>query len=114
MKKSLLALSLVLLASCAREYLLERPEPETKEEKPLWWVLQKKEAGKTLLEYEDRFYEYEASFEYIRPGANIQRNILYGQCPIEEAEYRVTDKSTGRVVRRERMGQMPCGQCHLR
>lgn len=114
MKKTLLALTLLFLASCAREYVFEEPVKEPKTERPFWWVLQKKENGSRELAYEDKWYRYEATFDYIRPGENIQKNIMYGQCPIEDAEYRVTDLETQQVVRLEHYNQIPCEPCHRR
>lgn len=113
MKKAILAIALLSLASCAREYVFEKPA-EVKQERPLWWVLQKKESGATELEYKDKWYRYEATFDYIRPGEDIQKNILYGQCPIEDAEYKVTDLKTQQVVRLEHYNQIPCDPCHKR
>lgn len=114
MKKAFFALTMLFLASCAREYLFEEPQKELKNEKPLWWVLQKKEPGSTELAFEDKWYSYEARFEYIKPGENILKNFIYGQCPIESAEYKVTDKESHEVVRRESLNQIPCGPCHKR
>lgn len=114
MKKAFFALAILFLASCAREYLFEKPQQELKNEKPLWWVLQKKETGATALEFEDKWYRYEATFDYIKPGEYIQKNIIYGQCPIEDAEYKVTDLKTKQVVRLEHYNQIPCGPCHRR
>lgn len=114
MKKAFLALSIAFLASCAREYLFEEPSEELKNERPLWWVLQKKEPGATELDYEDKWYRYEAEFEYIKPGEDILKNILYGQCPIARAGYKVTDKESNKVVRLEALNQIPCGPCHRR
>ena len=42
------------------------------------------------------------------------KNILYGQCPIARAEYKVTDKESNKVVRLEALNQIPCGPCHRR
>lgn len=114
MKKALVLLAVLLLASCAREYVFEEPVQEAKKEKPLWWVLQKKEKGSSVLEFEDKWYEYEARFHYITPGEDIQKNIIYGQCPIEDAEYKVTDKESRQVVRLEHYNQIPCEPCHKR
>jgi hypothetical protein len=114
MKKVFLSFALLVLASCSREYLLEEPGQEAKNEKPLWWVLQKKETGARRLAYEDKWYSYEAKFEYISPGEDIMKNVIYGQCPIESADYKVTDKENNEVVRQETINQMPCGQCHKR
>ncbi|OGP13777.1 MAG: hypothetical protein A2054_04170 [Deltaproteobacteria bacterium GWA2_55_10] len=104
----------LLLQACDRQYLFERPGEEVKEEKPLWWVLQHKDPYSRNLEYEDKWYSYEAEFRYIRPGEDIFRTPLFAQCPIESARYKVTDKSTGEVVRRETLTQIPCGTCHRR
>ena len=114
MKKAFFALTVIFLASCAREYLFEEPRDEIKNERPLWWVLQKKETGATVLEFEDKWYRYEATFDYIKPGENIQKNIIYGQCPIASAEYKVTDKESHEVVRLEALNQTPCDPCHRR
>lgn len=114
MRKTLCALALLFLASCAREYVFEEPSAEVKKEKPLWWVLQKKESGAAELVYEDRFYKYEVEFDYIRPGEDVLKNAIYGQCPIEDAEYRVTDKETQEVVRLDHINQIPCDPCHRR
>lgn len=114
MKKALLALALVFLASCARDYMFDEPVKEPKKEKPFWWVLQKKDPGASMLEFEDRWYQYEARFDYVRPGENIQRNIMYGQCPIEQADFKVIDKESQQVVRLEHYNQIPCEPCHKR
>lgn len=103
-----------LLQACDRQYLIERPGEAIKEEKPLWWVMQHKDAYSKDLEYEDKWYRYEAEFRYIRPGEDIYRTPLFAQCPVESARYKVTDKSTGEVVRRETLTQIPCGSCHRR
>lgn len=116
MKRALLALALLFLASsCAGKYVFDDPgDKEIKKERPLWWVLRHKQSGATELEYEDKWYEYEAEFDYITPGEDIQKNVIYGQCPIEKAEYKVTDKATQQVVRLEHITQLPCDQCHKR
>jgi hypothetical protein len=114
MKRIALALALVFLSSCAREYVFEEPVREAKKESPFWWVLQKKETGAAELHYEDKWYSYEAEFDYIKPGDEIMRNVIYGQCPIESAEYKVTDKETHEVLRMETFNQIPCDPCHRR
>lgn len=114
MKKAFFAVALVFLASCAREYLFEKPQKEPKNERPLWWVLQKKEPGSAELDYEDEWYSYEAKFEYIKPGEDILKNVIFGQCPIAKAEYKVTDKASQEVVRFETLNQIPCEPCHRR
>lgn len=114
MKKTALAFMLLLLSSCAREYVFEEPGKETKRERPFWWVLQKKEAGAAGLRYEDEWYTYEAEFDYISPGEQIMKNVIYGQCPIRGAEYKVTDKENGEVLRMEAFNQIPCDPCHRR
>lgn len=113
MKRTALGM-LLLLSACSREYLFEEPEREFKKERPLWWVLQQKEAGSSKLLYEDKWYRYEAEFEYIRPGEDVMKNVIYGQCPIESAEYKVIDKESRDVVRLETLNQIPCDPCHRR
>ncbi|HBG45806.1 MAG TPA: hypothetical protein DDW94_02345 [Deltaproteobacteria bacterium] len=114
-KKILLLAALAFLfASCARERFLEAPEEDKKEERPLWWVLQHKETASKELSYEDRWYRYEAEFDYIQPGMDIYMNPLMSLCPIEKATYKVTDKETGEVVRAQTLFQIPCDTCHKR
>jgi len=104
----------LLFQACDRQYLLEPPDKAIKEEKPIWWVMQQKDPNSRDLDYEDRWYRYEAEFRYIRPGEDIYRTPLFAQCPIDSARYRVTDKDTGEVVRNETLTQMPCSNCHRR
>ncbi len=110
----IILLALPLLQACDRQYLFEPPDEAVKEEKPLWWVMQQKDPYARDLSYEDKWYRYEADFSYITPGVDIYMTPLFAQCPIESARYKVTDKSTGEVVRNETLSQMPCKNCHRR
>lgn len=112
--KRLLPVFLLTLTACASQYIIDKPEAEVKSEKPLWNILQHKEEGKSEFKYEDKWYEYDADFEYIQPGELIARNMLFSQCPVAVAEYTVKDKETGEVVRRETIPQVPCSPCHKR
>lgn len=112
--KTLFFAIFLLLQACDRQYLFESPGEAVKEEKPLWWVLQQMDPYSRNLEYEDRWYRYEADFMYIRPGVDIYMTPLFAQCPVESARYRVIDKSTGEVVRQEILTQIPCSNCHRR
>lgn len=113
-KKTALALLLLLLASCAKGPALENPAKELKTERPLWWVLRYKETGSDNLAYEDKWYRYTAKFKYIKPGEAFFTNAVYSQCPIGSARYTVTDKENGQVVRFEDFDQIPCESCHRR
>lgn len=93
MKKAFFALAVIFLASCAREYLLEKPREELKKEKPLWWVLQKKETGATELAYEDKWYSYEAKFEYIKAGREYTKK--YHLRPVPHSERRIQSHGQG-------------------
>lgn len=97
MKKAFFALAILFLASCVREYLFEKPQEEPKQSLPL-------RTNGTATRWSSSTLN----------RARISTGIFYTASPIASAEYRVTDKESHEVVRRETLNQIPCGPCHKR
>ena len=113
MKKALLMTLLLSLGACAGEGV-KKPPLEAMEELALWQILQYKEEGSTELKHEDDRFLYDARFQYLSAKSVVNKNMIYGMCPIEKTEYRVYDKLTKGYVREETIDQSTCRTCHRR
>lgn len=113
MKKALLIILALSLASCAGKEI-EKKTLEDMKELSLWQILQYKEQGSPELRYEDERFIYNAKFQYLSAESVANKNMIYGMCPIEKTEYKVYDKLTKNYVREETLDQSTCKTCHRR
>ncbi|MBI5454941.1 MAG: hypothetical protein HY956_09945 [Deltaproteobacteria bacterium] len=110
--KRMLVILLLMLTACAVQKTVE--EPDVKKELSFLQVLRYKAPGETLLTHEDKWYLYDAKFDYVVKGEFDNANMMYGSCPIAKADYKVTDKETRLVIREATYNQWPCDPCHAR
>lgn len=109
----MLVIFLLMLTACAVQKTVVE-EPEIKKELSFLQVLRYKAPGETLLAHEDKWFAYDARFDYVVKGEFDNANMIYGSCPIAKADYKVTDKETGQVIRAASYNQWPCDPCHAR
>lgn len=110
--KQLSVILLLMLTACAAQKAVE--EKEVKKELSFPQVLTYKAPGETLLTHEDKWFVYDAKFDYVVKGEFDNTNRMYGSCPVAKADYKVTDKETRLVVREATYTQWPCDPCHSR
>ncbi|MDO8426064.1 MAG: hypothetical protein Q7T24_00950 [Deltaproteobacteria bacterium] len=110
MRVFLVILSLVITA-CAAQTVVEEP---VKKELALWQVLQRMEKGQDAISCEDQWFRYSVELERVVKGRFDNVNAVYGQCPIDKAEFLVYDKETSRLISQEAVPQVPCDPCHRR
>ncbi|MFQ5585246.1 MAG: hypothetical protein ACE5GF_00235 [Thermodesulfobacteriota bacterium] len=109
--RSLLVVMLisVVVTACGSRKELEKDVE--KREMSLAWVLRHKKPGMEKVVYEDKWFTYDVTLEYVRSGFT---NTMITSCPVAQARFMVTDRESGKVVRNETVTQETCNSCHPR
>ncbi|MFQ5465545.1 MAG: hypothetical protein ACE5EI_06420 [Thermodesulfobacteriota bacterium] len=117
MKKfAVLVAAALLVAGCAAEKALEKPEEAVRKvETPMWKLINFYTNGsrENPIWYQDEWFVYRVELEYIKSGAGYE-SAIFTSCPVAGARQTVWDRKSEEFVREASFKQMPCDPCHRR